>query len=232
MSIDSMKTQRLLSNIAGLETFLEPIGVQLTGGPGLFRHIRDLPASEPEMSEAERRIWNEFGRECAVLVLDSSGFTRNTRDSGIINYLSCIVRLRDILREVFEDAGCISCRFSTDNAFAEFYTAPEALKAAYRAQKAVRDAGIDICSGCRMEVCIGIGYGRVLLSGNEGVFGDQMNLASKLGEDVAGKGEVLLTESAYLALPESAREGFHRYSVTISDVDITFYRMDLYCPSQ
>jgi class 3 adenylate cyclase len=36
-----------------------------------------------------------------------------------------------------------------------------------------------------------------LLIGEEDLFGSEMNLASKLGEDVAGRGEILLSASAH-----------------------------------
>ena len=46
-----------------------------------------------------------------------------------------------------------------------------------------------------MLLCLGIGYGPVILVGDRDVFGAEVNAASKLGEDTAGPGEVLVTEA-------------------------------------
>src|SRR5256886_5385868 len=40
----------------------------------------------------------------------------------------------------------------------------------------------------------GIGYGEILVIENEDIFGSEVNLASKLGEDLAQRGEILLTD--------------------------------------
>jgi len=72
-------------------------------------------------------------------------------------------------------------------------------------------------------VCIGIGYGRMLLSGREGVFGAEMNLASKLGEDTAEPHEILLTTAAYEALSTQRRSGFEERFIGISGNAIPFY---------
>ena len=44
-------------------------------------------------------------------------------------------------------------------------------------------------------LCLGIGYGRILRIGDEEIFGAEVNAASKLGEDIAGPGEILITDS-------------------------------------
>ncbi len=50
--------------------------------------------------------------------------------------------------------------------------------------------------GRELYVSVGIGYGPVLLIGDEDMMGNEVNLACKLGEDVAEYGEILLTEAA------------------------------------
>jgi len=44
-------------------------------------------------------------------------------------------------------------------------------------------------------LCVGMGYGDMLLVGDEDVFGAEVNAASKLGEDTAKAGEILVTEN-------------------------------------
>ena len=56
----------------------------------------------------------------------------------------------------------------------------------------------------RIVFSFGIGFGAVLDLGHD-VLGLEVNLASKLGEDRAPPGEVLLTEAAVAALPPGLR---------------------------
>ena len=86
------------------------------------------------------------------------------------------------------------------------------------------------CSGHNLQsifampvVCIGIGYGKVLRGGAAGVFGDEMNLASKLGEDTAEGGETLLTKNAYARVKKVSSVRFEEKRVAISGNDIRFY---------
>ena len=51
-----------------------------------------------------------------------------------------------------------------------------------------------------------------------------MNLASKLGEDIAGPGEILLTESAFGALPPGAVKAAAA-SVSISGLTLNYFKL-------
>ncbi len=44
-------------------------------------------------------------------------------------------------------------------------------------------------------LCVGLGYGQVLRIGDADVFGREVNAASKLGEDIAKAGEILVTNA-------------------------------------
>ena len=77
----------------------------------------------------------------------------------------------------------------------------------------------------QLYVAIGIGYGNILNIGNEDIFGDEMNLACKLGEDIAEKGEILLTTAARAELNGSniaTREG----SISISGIALNYYYVE------
>jgi class 3 adenylate cyclase len=51
-------------------------------------------------------------------------------------------------------------------------------------------------------LCVGIGYGKVLRIGDEDVYGQEVNAASKLGEDTAKANEILVTDGARRAIGE------------------------------
>ena len=66
----------------------------------------------------------------------------------------------------------------------------------------------------RILLCVGLGFGDVLLVDEHELFGLEVNLASRLGEDTARPGEVLLTSAAVTAL---TNESFKERIVAISD---------------
>jgi class 3 adenylate cyclase len=190
---------------------------------GLFDCIRRFSGQRSDRSRLEADVWDKYGSRCAMLVLDSSGFTRSTQESGILSYLMCIVRLRDMMEPILARFDCISWRAATDNVFAEFKTADGALEAALEIQRSVSAANIQVQNSGKFGVCIGIGFGDALRSRSEGVFGNEMNLASKLGEDLADVGETLLTEAAYQEISDEYRNDIIARRTNISGVELSYY---------
>jgi adenylate cyclase len=77
------------------------------------------------------------------------------------------------------------------------------------------------------RVCAGIGYGELLMAGREGLYGDEMNRASRLGEDTANPREILLTEEAFANLDNSLVEGFSKNSLDKSGTVLIYYCLTL-----
>jgi class 3 adenylate cyclase len=71
-------------------------------------------------------------------------------------------------------------------------------------------------------LCIGLGFGRVLRIGDEDVWGKEVNSASRLGEDTARPGEVLLTAAARLALSGRRDEEFQALAESPLVDEVTF----------
>jgi class 3 adenylate cyclase len=78
-----------------------------------------------------------------------------------------------------------------------------------------------------MYLSVGIDYGRVLLVGDVEFFGDPVNTASKLGEDLAVREEVLVThraiEHSRFVIPELAE----RMVARISEIKIEYVRLPM-----
>jgi len=72
------------------------------------------------------------------------------------------------------------------------------------------------------ECCIGIGFGPIYAIGPNHAMGDEMNRASKLGEDTARGGETLVTEAAYATLEQRPRVRFEPQAD--DDLLFPFYR--------
>lgn len=158
-------------------------------------------ARGPERAEIERAIWQRFGREAYPLVLDMSGFSLSVRRDGVVQYLGQVRRMQEIAGGITETGGGEVVKFVADNMFALFADIGQAVSAAVAIQQAFIAANADAASGQRIACGIGIAYGRLLLVPGRDYFGDSVNVASKLGEDLAAAGEVLVAEEAFARLP-------------------------------
>lgn len=72
----------------------------------------------------------------------------------------------------------------------------EAVAAAREIVRLLGSVNLLLPEDCRLHASIAIGYGRILNIDEDDLYGDEVNLASKLGEDIAGRGAILLTEAA------------------------------------
>ncbi len=82
--------------------------------PQLFRAIMRAGRAG-KIEEAEAGLWERFGTECAVLVLDSTGFVRATRARGIVHFLDLFLRMRETVTPILERHRCLAWRSSADN---------------------------------------------------------------------------------------------------------------------
>jgi adenylate cyclase len=159
--------------------------------------LLDARNEHPEsLAEIDAEIWQRFGRTRAVLVLDMCGFSRLTMRYGITHFLAMIRRLQTIVRPVIAAGGGHVVKTEADNVFATFDDVPQALATARAIQRALDTANTFLPEDWDLHAAIGIGYGPLILVGDHDLFGSEMNIASKLGEDVAGRGEILLSSAA------------------------------------
>ena len=83
-----------------------------------------------------------------------------------------------------------------------FPSAPPALRCAIAMQAACVALSKDRNPEDKVLLCIGLGHGRLLRVGENEVFGHEVNLSSKLGEDTAKAHEILATPAAHAAFGE------------------------------
>jgi adenylate cyclase len=179
-----------------------PDDPQGPSGRALLRRLLSERNQQCERSaEIDDQIRRTFERTVAVLVLDMVGFSRLSVKHGIIHYLSMIARMDLAARPAVEGNGGRVVKQEADNLFAVFDTPVMALEAAldilrsFRAINGVTPSESDIYGS------IGIGHGPTLLIGEDDLFGCEVNFASKLGEDLAGASEIILSGAAHDALP-------------------------------
>jgi len=152
------------------------------------------------LAEIDKKIWNTFGKTCAVWVLDMSGFSRLTMKYGITHFLAMIQRLHDIVLPIIVAEGGTVIKTEADNVFATFNDVASAVTASRQVQTELDKANEYLPEDWDLYAGIGIGYGDILMVGDNDFYGCEVNYASKLGEDVAKPGDIYLTENAYTHL--------------------------------
>jgi class 3 adenylate cyclase len=189
----------------------------------LLDALLDKHIEHPELAaEIEQEIRKTYLQEKTIFVLDMSGFSRIVQRYGIIHYLAMIRRMQKVVGPAVEKNGGIIIKFEADNCFAVFESPDAAVNASRDIHHDLNVANIFTADESDVHVSIGIGHGPVLLACDD-LYGNEMNLASKLGEDVAERDEVLLTEAAKNKIT-SSEISFERFPLTISGVEMNVFR--------
>jgi adenylate cyclase len=165
-------------------------------------------------------LWSEFGAIKAVFIMDMSGFSILSQRYGIVHYLSMVKRMQLTAAPVVKQFGGEVVKFEADNCFASFPEPYSAVKAAIALNAAFFGMNIITPDEFDIRISIGIDYGNILLIGGPDYFGGPVNLASKLGEDIAGPGEILMTEESYSKIPEGAGLKVKPMKVSVSGLEI------------
>ena len=179
-----------------------------------------------ERQQIEQMLWEEYGAEYAVFVLDMSGFSLLTRKYGIVHYLSMVRRMQQTTEPIVKSYGGIMIKYEADNCFAIFPDPLSAVNAAIAMQSAFRAANLVTADDLDIHISCGIDYGKILIVGHEDCFGDPVNRASKMGEDLANSGEILVSQEAMQMIPAEAGIRARELNVSISGITIPAYLIE------
>jgi class 3 adenylate cyclase len=185
----------------------------------LLTRMIEHPQQRDELMQSIEEI---FGQEKAVLVLDMSGFSRTTQSHGIILFLLMIHQMQLIVKPCIAAHGGFLVKAEADNLFCLFDTVITAVRASLDIIQRLDAANVVLPEEQDLYVSIGIGYGQILNVEDEDLFGCEVNLASKLGEDIGRMGEVLLTEAAHAALQEPDFET-RQENVSVSGLSLSYF---------
>jgi len=193
-------------------------------------HEMLLSFSQSEMTDERQKIesslWDEFGAEYAVFVLDMSGFSLLTRKYGIVHYLSMVRRMQMTTEPIVKSYGGFMIKYEADNCFAVFPDPLSAVNAAIAMQHAFSSENLLTSDDLDIHISCGIDYGKILIVGHEDCFGDPVNRASKMGEDLAVAGEILVTKEAMQMIPVTAGIKSREMNVSISGITIPAYLIE------
>jgi len=181
-----------------------------------------------ETSDTGRRaveadLWNEYGTERVVFVLDMSGFSLLTRKYGIIHYLSMVRRMQLTAEPIIKTYEGSLIKFEADNCFAVFPNTLSAIHAAIALQLAFDASNLLTSDDFDVHISCGIDYGKILIIGDQDCFGDAVNRACKLGEDMAAAGEILITQDAIKTIASELDFKLREVNISISGLNIPAY---------
>ncbi|MBI5954228.1 MAG: adenylate/guanylate cyclase domain-containing protein [Chloroflexi bacterium] len=171
----------------------------------------------------ETELWREYGTERVVFVLDMSGFSLLTRKYGIIHYLSMVRRMQLTAEPIIKTYGGSMLKFEADNCFAVFPDTLSAVHAAIALQLAFDASNLLTSDDFDVHIACGIDQGKILIVGDEDCFGDAVNRACKLGEDVATAGEILVTQDAIKSITSELDFELREVMVSVSGLTIPSY---------
>lgn len=202
----------------------------MTSQPSKKFHDMLLNFSQSEAVDERHRIedalWEEFGQEYAVFVLDMSGFSLLTRKYGIVHYLSMVRRMQMTTEPIVKSYGGFMIKYEADNCFAVFPDPLSAVHAAIAMQHAFRAENLLTSDDLDIHISCGIDYGKILVVGREDCFGDPVNRASKMGEDLAVAGEILITKEAMLMIPSEAGIKAREMNISISGLTVPAFMIE------
>jgi adenylate cyclase len=186
--------------------------------------LRYSQETNPEgRKNIEESLWKQYGVERIIFVLDMSGFSLLTRKHGIIHYLSLVRRMQLTAEPIIESFGGTVIKFEADNCFAEFPDALPAINAAIALQLAFEASNLLTADEFDVHIACGIDYGKILIIGDDDCFGDPVNRACKLGEDIAASGEILVTKEVMQRVPLDAKIKQQEVNLSISGITIDAY---------
>ncbi len=187
--------------------------------------LRERNQAPDRVAAIDDEIAGEFQRPMAVLMLDMCGFSRISHHHGIIAFLAMIVQMEEAARPAVEGNGGRVVKQEADNLLAAFPRPEQALEAALDVFRAFEAINTVVPDERDIRGSVGIGYGPMLVVGDDDLYGTELNFASKLGEDLACAHEILLTAAAWSALPEGRYRG-HAVTHRISGLEIVCHKFE------
>ena len=165
----------------------------------------------------------KYQKQRTVLVIDMTGLTASAMEIGELQSLLRVLDAQKVSIPVLKRFSASLIRCFADDIVAEFDDPNNAIDAAFEIHRRLNlFRHSSQASKYPTQCSIGIGCGNVFAIGPNLSQGDEMNRASKLGEDIGRANETLLTELAFDAL--KARKDIKFDLQTSDDQLFPFYR--------
>jgi class 3 adenylate cyclase len=177
--------------------------------------------------ELDCKTFPKLFRKSAVVFTDTADFTIRTARDGILHFLMVFDRAAAEAKKVITRTKGELVKVEGDSLLIRYGDADAACRAVLEMDDALQRLNHGRPDNEQVHFSYGIGYGDVL-DIEADVFGLEVNLASKLGEDLAEPGEALLTPAAAAALSPTLLKRVAEYRViTFGNQAIPVQRLKL-----
>jgi adenylate cyclase len=178
-------------------------------------------------AELDSRQARGLFRKRAIVFTDTANFTTRTAEYGILHFLMLFEGfVPDVERGLKAMRGRL-VKVEGDSLLLEYQRPIDACRGIAAIEALLRRRNRRLPERDQLWFSYGLGWGDVLDLGDD-VFGLEVNLASKLGEDVARPGEALLTPAAVQALSAAQRRKLRPYGeVEFGGVAVGVHRLPL-----
>lgn len=190
----------------------------------LRRRARGKPEARPEM---DCKTFPTLFKKRAVVFTDTADFTVRAARDGILHFLMVFERVAAEAARVVRETGGDLVKVEGDSLLIRYGDINVACRGVVALEEAVQRLNRTRPENERLHFSYGVGYGDVL-DLDEDMFGLEVNLASKLGEDLAEPGEALLTPSAAAAVDPATLKRLVPYRViTFGTQSVPVQRLEL-----
>ena len=191
-----------------------------------FLRRRERTAAE-RRPELDCKSFPGLFRKRAVVFTDTADFTIRTARDGILHFLMAFDNVVEMAAKVVKRTGGEVVKTEADSLLLRYEDPSAACRGVLQIDDALHRYNAGRPENEQVHFSYGIGYGD-LLDLEEDMFGLEMNLASKIGEDLAEPGEALLTPSASASLQADLLERVVPYRiVTLGQQAIPVARLKL-----
>jgi adenylate cyclase len=162
----------------------------------LRKRTKTLAAKRPEL---DCKSFPQLFRKRGVVFTDTADFTLRTARDGILHFLMVFDTVTSLCEKVVKRTGGETVKVEGDSLLLRYDDANDAVRSVLALDDAIQAYNRSVPENEQAHFSYGVGFGDVLDTDDD-MFGLEVNLASKLGEDLAEPGEALLTASAAAAL--------------------------------
>lgn len=190
----------------------------------LKKHFADWHRLNPVAREDNKnRIRSKYQKTLCIMFSDIAEFSHKTRVLGDLDFLGQLQLVHSISDKYASMHNGRIIRTVGDNLFFAFQDPLSALKTAINIQNELASYNAKVGRDIeKIKVCFGISSGSCLDFGVE-IYGDCVNIASKLAEDIAEEEDILVEKDTLLLIRDKL-EGhvYKEISRSISGITINY----------
>jgi len=187
----------------------------------LFSRLRGRTKANADAMD--RDIESLCVREATIMMCDSSGFTRRTHEYGILHFLAVMTAVYDRVQPIVRKHGGDVISHGADNLLAVFDKPARGVDASIAIQRALAKFNANKTDRDQFQLCVGFHHGSFLRL-KDAVFGDKINIAAKIGEDLAAADEILVTGEVAKLLPARIKRAYAK-SVVLGGKNFDLHRI-------